>query len=183
MALAADGGLEELTLDAIAARAGVGRPTIYRRWPSKDALLEEALERIFGTLGTIPQSGHIRDDLIEWTRINIQHVQSPLRSMWVAYFNLEEAHLATDAIKRLHDRSADMIRQAIARGELQDNADPDLLVESIFAIVWYQVTAHHRHLESSFAETAVDLVLNSWWAPGHPLDAAKPRKGGRRRNA
>jgi AcrR family transcriptional regulator len=163
IALAAEGGLEDLTLDAIAARAGVGRPTIYRRWASKDALLEDAVDKMVSDF-ELPETGNIRDDLVEWARRAIERVQSPLRSMWVAYFNLEQAHVAPEALKRARELSMSIVRNGIERGELRADADPDLLVQLIFAMIWYQVTTHHRHLEPSYAETVVDAVLNSWWA-------------------
>jgi AcrR family transcriptional regulator len=164
MALAAEGGLEDLTLDAIAARAGVGRPTIYRRWPSKDALLEEAIEKISDKYGVVPHSGNVRDDLIEWATLAIEQMQGPLRVMWLAYFNLDEAHLAPDAVKRTKDRTVDIVRRAIERGELRSNASPELLIEMIFASIWYQVTVRHRQLDSAFATTVVDALVDGWRA-------------------
>jgi len=166
--LAAEGGLEDLTLDAIAARAGVGRPTIYRRWPSKDALLAEAIETIAEKYGVVPHSGNVRDDLVEWVRLAIQHVQSPLRSVWLAYFNVDEAHLADEAVARARDRNVDIIRRGIERGELRGDTDPNLVAEMMFATIWYQVTLRHRRLEPDFADVVVDTLLNSWWAAGEP---------------
>jgi AcrR family transcriptional regulator len=166
--LAAEGGLEDLTLDAIAERAGVGRPTIYRRWPSKDALLAEAIEMIAEKYGVDPHTGNVRDDLVEWVRRTIEYVQSPLRSVWLAYFNVDESHLAEEAVTRARDRNVDIVRRGIERGELRPDTDPNLLAEMMFATVWYQVTLRHRRLEPEFAAVVVDALLNSWWAAGKP---------------
>ncbi len=151
-------------MDAIATRAGVGRPTIYRRWDSKDALLEEAMDKMVQQMVIIPQPGSIRDELIEFSKVQIERLQSPLRSLWVAYFNVESALPSTEAIKRAHDLEADIIRRAVDRGELRADTDPDFMIELIVAMVWYQTMRDHRSLESSFAETLVDTVLNSWLA-------------------
>ncbi|WP_179783228.1 TetR/AcrR family transcriptional regulator [Micromonospora jinlongensis] len=61
--LAEGSTIEALSIEAIAARAGVGKATIYRRWAGKDALLLDALRRLKGVL---PQpTGHsVRDDLV-----------------------------------------------------------------------------------------------------------------------
>jgi AcrR family transcriptional regulator len=179
IALSAEGGIEDVTLDAIAARAGVARPTIYRRWESKEALLEEAMAMMIQQMVVVPQPGSIRDELIEWISVQIERMQSPLRSLWVAYFNVERASLAKDAIRRGHDLEADIIRRAVERGELRPDTDPDFLVELIFAMVWYQTTAYDRRLDSSFGEILVDTVLNSWLAdpqPVIPADRAKARR-------
>jgi AcrR family transcriptional regulator len=173
ISLATEGGLEDLTLDAIAIRAGVGRPTIYRRWESKDALLEEAMDKMVEQMVIVPQPGSIRDELIEFSEVQIERLQSPLRSLWVAYFNVESALPSTEAIKRAHDLEADIIRRAVERGELREDTDPDFLIELIVAMVWYQTMRDHRRLETSFAETLVDTVLNSWLVDS---DSTRPRQ-------
>src|SRR5271165_1653515 len=68
VALAAEGGLEDVTLDMIAGRVGVGLHTIYRRWPSKEALLQAAFERIVSNIWPDLDCGNVRDDLIAWAR-------------------------------------------------------------------------------------------------------------------
>ncbi|MET8092689.1 TetR/AcrR family transcriptional regulator [Micromonospora sp. NPDC005220] len=61
--LAEGSTIEALSIEAIAARAGVGKATIYRRWAGKDALLLDALRRLKGVMARPP--GHsVRDDLV-----------------------------------------------------------------------------------------------------------------------
>jgi len=54
---------EALTIEAVAARAGVGKATIYRRWPNKETMLVDAIARLKGDLPTLPGTS-LRDDLI-----------------------------------------------------------------------------------------------------------------------
>ena len=164
VSMAAEGGLEDLTLDSIAARAGVGRPTIYRRWESKDALLAAAIDVISERYFAPHDTGSVRDDLVLFAREQIERVQGPMRSLWEALYNVEESGFGRDAVARALDRNAVIIRRAVERGELRPDTDPELLLTIIFAPIWYQVTAHHRRLESSFAVTIVDAVLDSWYA-------------------
>ena len=70
-------GLEGLSVDAVAARAGVGKATIYRRWPSRGEMVAAALRSIASTI-EIPDTGNIRDDLIALLR-SFQHAS--LRSL------------------------------------------------------------------------------------------------------
>jgi AcrR family transcriptional regulator len=163
IALAAQEGIEDLTLDAIAARAGVGRPTIYRRWASRDALLADAIQRMVDAYFVLPQTGNIRDDLIEFSRRNIAQVQSPLREVWLAYFSMERAHFASDAMERAASSGSEIVRRGIERGELRPQTDARLLMELIFAPIWYRSNIG-RPIEESFAERVVDGVLNSWLA-------------------
>src|ERR1700722_2208008 len=57
-----DKGYAGLTIDGVAPRTGVGRPTIYRRWASKAALVIAALTQS-SHLSLIPDTGALRDDL------------------------------------------------------------------------------------------------------------------------
>ncbi|MEU5960837.1 TetR/AcrR family transcriptional regulator [Micromonospora parva] len=61
--LAEGSTIEALSIEAIAARAGVGKATIYRRWAGKDALLLDALRRLKGVLAQ-PAGHSVRDDLV-----------------------------------------------------------------------------------------------------------------------
>jgi AcrR family transcriptional regulator len=172
IALAAEEGLEDLTLDVIAARANVGRPTIYRRWPSKEALFEAAIEKMVDDYFIEPHTGNIRDDLVEFARVSIDRVQGPLRSVWTAFFHVDQSHLAPDASRRARDANLAMVRSAIDRGELRADADPLLLVELIFGLIWYRAEIG-REMDESFAEEVVDGVLGSWLADDAPAAPAK----------
>ena len=63
MAILLEDGYPGLTIDGVAARANVGRPTIYRRWSSKPALVVAALARSTG-LAPAPDTGSLRGDLL-----------------------------------------------------------------------------------------------------------------------
>jgi AcrR family transcriptional regulator len=175
IALAAEEGLEDLTLDAIAARANVGRPTIYRRWPSKEALLAAAVEKMMDDYYVPPHTGSIRDELIEFVRLTIERVQGPMRDLWVAFFNVESSHLAPEAISRARDRNLDIIRRAVDRGELRADTDPLLLMELIFGLIWYRATIG-RPMDPSLADTVVDGVLEEWVVDTADGAAKAPRR-------
>jgi AcrR family transcriptional regulator len=159
IALAAEDGFAALTIDAIAARAGVGRPTIYRRWPSKEALLDAAVTKIVEDLRQ-PDTGDIRSDLILHVIEMIHSIQSPSGTVYLAYtFEPEWSHLGAAAQERCRDRNRDMIRRAVARGELLPNTDPDLLLDLLTGFVWLRGHVHHQHMEDALAQTIVDSVL------------------------
>jgi AcrR family transcriptional regulator len=157
--LVAEVGLDGLTLDAIADRAGVGRPTIYRRWPSKESLLEAAIEIIVDEHLAPPNVGNIRDNLIELARRMIDQLQTPMASLWTVYFELERAHLAPAAFRRARESNLNMVEQAIERGELRPGTDPKILQQLIFGILWYRVNVVHEYTDPSFAVVIIDMLL------------------------
>ena len=174
--LAAEGGLEDLTLNAIAERAGVGRPTIYRRWSSKEALLDEVVAKMVEEHFRLPKRGNIRDELIEYYQGIIAGVQSPLRTIYVAFFNVGQSQLANDAVQRAIDGAETMIRGAMERGELRPDTDPHLLLELIFGVIWYRAVTTHEHMGPSFAATVVDAALGSWLATAPKAPRGRSRK-------
>lgn len=73
--LLVDGGYDHLTIEGIAARAGVGKQTIYRWWPSRAAVVSEALMEglLISERLTVPDTGDIRADLTSWLS-SLSHV-------------------------------------------------------------------------------------------------------------
>lgn len=164
--LAAEVGLEGITLNAVADRAGVGRPTIYRRWPSKEALLEDVVARIIEQRTQPPAEGPIRERLIDWFSRVIEGVQGPLRTLYEVFFNVSKAKIGTETARAADDVSEDMIREAMRAGEMRSDADPHLLMQLMFGIIWYRATATGEEMNPrEFAETVVDAVLGSWLIP------------------
>ena len=163
VSLAAEVGLKELSLDDVATRAGVARSTIYRRWPSKDALLKEAVEMLVEKYKIEPNTGSVREDLLTYARTAIVFVQGPLRPVLSVFYAMQELELDPDLLKRTRESVAAIVKRGIDRGELRSDLDPEFVIELIFAMIWYQVTTRHRRLEASYAETVVDVVLRSCW--------------------
>lgn len=170
--LAAEDGFDALTIDAIAARAGVGRPTIYRRWPSKEALVEAAVTRIIEGLRQ-PDTGEIRRDLVLHVTEMINSIQSTAGTAYLAYtFEPKWAHLGAAAQEQCRERNRDMIRRAMQRGELRSGTDPDLLLDLLTGIVWLRGHVHRQHMETADAETIVDSVLPPFLA----APVSRPRR-------
>ena len=70
-------GFDRMTVDDVAARAGVGKATVYRRWPSKQDLAVEAMTELFATEFPEPDTGSIRGDVSESVRNIIAFVNTP----------------------------------------------------------------------------------------------------------
>jgi AcrR family transcriptional regulator len=121
---------EALSIEAVAARAGVGKATIYRRWPNKDALLLDAVAALKGPPPEIP-GGSVREDLIALLRPVGRN--APPRAATVLpclISELKRSPLLHQAYQKIieprRERMREVMRRGIANGELR--ADLDLEV-------------------------------------------------------
>src|SRR4051794_23051797 len=73
--LLAEGGAGSLSIDGVAARAGAGKATIYRRWTSKEALLLEALSTDTSIIES-PDTGTLRGDLESYFSALVEKIQT-----------------------------------------------------------------------------------------------------------
>jgi AcrR family transcriptional regulator len=165
-ALLFERGYAGLTIDGVAARAGVSRPTIYRRWPSKPALVIAALAESTGLTLPVPNTGSVRRDLMAVQRHQIESFNSPesrritsgLVADVAANPELADLYLADYATPR-RESVWHALQRGVDRGELRRDIDfafvSDLLIGPLFmrAVVWGQ------KLDPGMAKATVDVVM------------------------
>ena len=130
-------GYADLTIAAVAERAGTSKPAIYRRWPSKAHLVHEAAFRDGDESLALPDTGVLRDDLAEMLRRTTAAFAHPVARALTPGLMAEIAadpalHPALlerfgGAWKVFRDR----IVIAGERGEVRADADPDVLIEAL----------------------------------------------------
>src|ERR1700757_3303806 len=150
MGILAEDGYPGLTIDGVAARAKVGRPTIYRRWPSKAALVVAALARSTG-LAPAPDTGSLRGDLLAVQRHQVALMNS---DGWRRITPGLTADLAADP-----ELARTYLEQFIAprRRSVWDALDRGPL--------YYRALGRGEHLPAEAAERTVDAVLAAHPAP------------------
>lgn len=134
-------GFERMTVDDVAAQAGVGKATVYRRWPSKDDLAVAAMERLYAIEIPEPDTGSIRTDLTESYRSVVQFVGSPEGS---AYLKMSIAESVRDeriaalyrrATERAEAQARRMFERAVERGEIRPEVDLNCCVQWLGGII------------------------------------------------
>jgi AcrR family transcriptional regulator len=154
-----------VTIDAIARTAGVGKQTVYRWWPSKGAVLLEALVGQADEEVQVPETGALRDDLRAFIRDTFDGAQrSPsapaLRTL--VREAAHDAHLAQLMQEFTATRRAtlhDLLARGRRRGELVDEADLDLMVDQVYGVFWYRFLLGHAPLDHAVADRLTDAVL------------------------
>ncbi|WP_424215816.1 TetR/AcrR family transcriptional regulator (plasmid) [Streptomyces sp. BI20] len=131
--------LGAISINVIAARAGVGKNTVYRRWPNKDALLVDAVATLNPPLPP-PDRATARENLILLlsvlvTRLQNARATSILNGLVAAgrqYPQLRERYYA-DVVEPRREVTRRAIRAGIASGELRGDLDPGTIAELLTA--------------------------------------------------
>jgi AcrR family transcriptional regulator len=162
--LAGSVGLGGLTMDAVAARAGVSKATIYRRWSSKESLVLDAWMACF-TDDTIPDTGRLEDDLVELMgglRDNISKglLARVLPQMVAASQVNEELDRAyKQFVLNRRRRTTVVLTRAIERGELPPGTDLDLVQDMLVGPLFYRTLMSGAVSDDAVVATVVETVL------------------------
>ena len=167
--LFAELGYEGMSIEGVAARAGVGKTTIYRRWTSKDALLIAALGHVQAEVPAL-DSGDLRTDLIAMAQSALQFFTPSgtsfglilIRAMGEASTNPDVFTALSETVLRPRmGRFAARIARAIADGELRDDTDLGLFIEILAGPIFFHTLVADRMLPPppGYAERLIDTVL------------------------
>ncbi len=164
--LLAQGGVRELTIEGVAARSGVAKTTIYRRWHSKDELALAVLIDMVETVVAVPDLADSRSELIAFVRGAVRVLSKTLMgpvmkglvselatdSDLASAFRTQVVALRIAEVERL-------IARGVERGELRPDIDVHLAHELLFGPVYYRLFLSGGPLDGMLAERIVDAVL------------------------
>jgi AcrR family transcriptional regulator len=159
-------GFVDLTMDEVAQRAGVSKPTIYRRWPTKGMLVFEAFSADFQTRQPLPDTGNLRGDLLAALRGWIKVVKGTVTGRTLRGLVAEvqrDPELAEIWRERfvapVRARNLTLIDRAVERGEISASADPEVMLDMVYGPAYHRLLQSHLPLSDRFAQTVVDMVV------------------------
>jgi AcrR family transcriptional regulator len=171
--LLAERGLGGMSMEEVAARAGVGKATIYRRWPSRGALALDAFLAEFQAQQPLPDTGTLRGDLLAALRGWIRSVtRTPAGRMLAGLIAEAQRDPALAAawrhrvIEPLRARNTVLLDRAIERGEIPAGTDKDVVLDMLFGAAYHRLLNGHRPLTDQFARQVVDLIVAGVSAAG-----------------
>jgi AcrR family transcriptional regulator len=167
--LVAESGIDALSVEGVAAKAGVGKGTIYRRWAGKEAMIVDALASVSEELPDIPEGQSTRDGLIalvDTIRLSTQNTAAGrlLPRVLAAvqqYPEVLEAYRA-QVVEQRSDRLRALLARGVASGELRADLDMDLAVTLLVGPILYIVmmrTTGGAPPDRATSERLVDGVL------------------------
>ncbi|MEV5836361.1 TetR/AcrR family transcriptional regulator [Nocardia sp. NPDC052112] len=165
--LLGENGYAEMSIGQVAARAGLHRPAIYRRWPSKRHLVVDVVADLLGLQPT-PNTGDLRADLTAAMRnlvaalrdTSLSHVLPALVADLANDPELR-AHFLATVFEPRRRTTAIALESAIHRGDIDPDIDLDFVLDAVAAPIYYRALFGHLPLTDSLAAQSVDNLLRA----------------------
>jgi AcrR family transcriptional regulator len=160
-------GYAGMTIEGVAARAGVAKTTIYRRWAGKDELVLAALSKVKGPLPQPPGTS---------VRADLTYILEQIRTRWLDSTHgrlmqrlAADGYARPDVYSRFRDQvvrprqqvTFDVLRRGAERGEIRSDFDPAWVSDVLTSPIIAAVLTHRPRLTKAQAEFCVDVVM-SW---------------------
>lgn len=160
-------GFAALTIEAIAAKAGVSKATIYRWWSSKAAVVMDGF--LAATAPNIPFSdtGSVKEDFRTQmhTVVNLFASQTGRTiAALIAQGQVDEELAVAFRERYLAARRTEakqILKRGIACGELQPDIDLDVVLDALYGPLYYRLLVGHASLDVDFVNKLVDLVMKA----------------------
>jgi AcrR family transcriptional regulator len=141
-------GFDKTTVDDVAARAGVGKATVYRRWPSKEDLAVAAMTTMYSVEMPEPDTGSIESDLAASYHAVLTFVNTPEGEAYLRTSIAESvrddriAALYRSSTERREQQSRVTFEKAIRRGEVRPDIDIDIAVQWLGGLLATRAITH-----------------------------------------
>lgn len=170
-------GYRAFRMEDVATRAEVHKTTIYRRWPTKRELVQDAMLALSDEIGEVPDSGSLREDLVAILRHMTQFMtsvagQGAMRMIMAEGTDPDVAHICIRLRDNKEATDRVVMERAIARGELRPDVDAEMLIGMLFGPVHHRLFMLNQRVDELYLARLVDLVLLG----------ASPRTPGKNRN-
>ncbi|WP_084788775.1 TetR/AcrR family transcriptional regulator [Bradyrhizobium sp. Cp5.3] len=157
--------VRDLTIEGIAKAAGVGKPTIYRWWPNKAAVVIDAFSQTVSSQLQFSEDGSVVSALRK--QLRQIHKEDRGRVGRIMAEILAEGQFDADVLRMFRERYLDLRRaQAKAlielgkqRGEISSDLDADLAIDMIYGSTYYRLLVRHLPLEDALADQVMEWVF------------------------
>jgi AcrR family transcriptional regulator len=157
--------LRDISIEEIARKAGVGKATIYKWWPSKAYVALDAFLRKTNQMVPMPDTGSIRSDILKQIRSLMVFYKSPagrILGQFVAesQSDKEFAGLLRERFLRPRREAAGVIfDRGVKRGEIDQNLNRELVLDMIYGPAIYRMIVGHAPLEEKLADDVVSILF------------------------
>jgi len=152
-------------MEAVAARAGVGKPTVYRWWPDRHAVTMAALMASGDEAQPSRRPRSMRDGLRLQLRAIVDRFSTPVGRHVTALLAASDPDSELAKAFRNHfvlarrDEGRELLRQAIAAGEVRRDIDIEVAVDLLYGAIFFRLLLGHAPLDARFADRALEQAL------------------------
>jgi AcrR family transcriptional regulator len=164
--LIAEGGVDGLTIEGVAARSGVAKTTIYRRWRDKDELALAILVERTSTLSPPPDVGDTRKELLRFLKTAKQVIRPGGVAQGLASDIATQPHLGRTYRERIVDVRREelktVIDRGVARGDFRPSIDVWVAHELLIGPLYYRLLFSGAPLSTKHDNQLVDALLRAF---------------------
>ncbi len=167
-ALLSKGGFQAVTMEAVAARAGVAKTTLYRWWPNRAAVALDCVSARMTPIVDEARTGNYRRRFQRQLKATIRLLDGKEGQSILALIGAKQTDPPLGRAysqqiarpRRAHTRR--MAQQAIAAGELGPRTDPDLFLDAIYGPLYYRKVVSGEPVTEDFIDQIVDAAFRAF---------------------
>lgn len=157
-------GYDALRLEDVATRAGVAKTTVYRRWPTKIALVHAAVREAAQYDEPLPDTGSLRMDMLAMLERSMKLIGTPegravSRMVTADTADPEVQALCHDLREETRKHRARVVIRAQERGEIPASVDPNMVTDTVFVFAMSRLVRFNERLDRATCERLIDLVV------------------------
>jgi AcrR family transcriptional regulator len=168
MDLAEQMGIDAVSMESLASHLGIGKTTLYRRWPNISALLMDAILLAVNEAAPIEELPTIRESVSVAMKRLVNMYTSPRGDLLRAI--LGRAQTDASLIKAIGDRWVEprrkiargILRQAARRGEIKPGLNPDIILDALYGPIYHRLLLPYKDasLNELFVDRVVEIVFD-----------------------
>jgi AcrR family transcriptional regulator len=170
--LLSEGGFQAVTMEAVAARTGVAKTTLYRWWPNRAAVALDCVSARMAPIADQPRAGGYRKRFQRQLKATIRLLNGKQGQSILALIGAKQTdpplgQAYSEQIARpRRAQTRRMAHQAIRAGELAPGTDPDLFLDAIYGPLYYRKVVSGEPVTNDFIDRIVDAAFRAFAPAG-----------------
>ncbi|SHJ27993.1 transcriptional regulator, TetR family [Roseomonas rosea] len=166
--LLSEGGFQAVTMESVAARAGVAKTTLYRWWPNRAAVALDCVSARMTPIADTSKAGTYRQRFQRQLKATIRLLNSAQGHAILALVGAKQtdpalAQAYSEQIAQPRRAQTRMLaQQAIAAGEIAEGTDPDLFLDTIYGPLYYRKVVSGEPVTEAFIDCIVDAAFTAF---------------------
>ena len=158
-------GFIDLTIEGVAAKAGVGKPTIYRRWKCKATLAMDAFLEVVTPEIVFPDTGSVREDFREQMQKLIKVMNSSRGEVLANVIGCGQANedlitaFRNNWLLPRREDAKRIFQRGVERGEIRNDLDVEVAIDALYSPLFYRLLLKHQPLTYEFIDGLLDVAF------------------------